>query len=457
MERYSLSSRETAQNELVYQNIKRPENLCIIGQGADGKVVLLDPDGPNWACLSPSIAAFVSLYDNKIPAHKLLKLFGQGEAESAAMCDSIIRELLDLGMLREDKEVNNKPANQPHSERELTAATIYLTRRCNLNCQYCFYDAGIPREQELSTEECLQLIDELASMKVKRVNFMGGEPLLRKDIFLLAQRSRQKGLDVNLITNGTLINREIAGKIREHFPRVQVSLDGLEPEHDFVRGKGSFNKTVQGMKNLLDQEIQFAVSCIISRRNLDKLDDFVAFLVELGVPYFHCVNLQAYGRGACHRDMTLDFGQYIEKLYQLHKKYHGLIAMNQFAQLINPKPRVNKDSCGVGELLVEIDADGNVYPCYKFMNPEHVAGNIRTSRLADIYQKSPLLQQLCQSTTEITPECKICDVRAFCGGGCLKDRLCGEHVRECEQKQKFWKWVLVHTREGQVVGEDFKC
>ena len=437
------------------EGLVRPENLRVVGEGFDGRIVLLDPDGPDWFYVSPSLAAFICLWDNRGQNRDLLQLFkiDEGQPGKEDPVPTILQELLRIGLLQ--KKINPGPDREPAPRGEPTTVSVYLTRRCNLSCRYCFYDAGRSGEKELDTGQALQLLDQIAALGVKRVNFMGGEPLLREDLFLLAGRARERGLEVNLITNGTLITPDVARKIKEHFPLLQVSLDGLEAEHDFVRGAGGFDRALQGIKNLLDEEIPFAVSCIISRINRERVGEFMEFLISLGVPYFHCVNLQAHGRGACHQDMTLSFGRYIETLFQLYKKYHGPIAINQFAQLLNIKPGVRKDNCGAGELMVEIDADGKVYPCYKFMSPPYAAGDVRCSGLAEIYRDSPVLRRLGRATIEITPDCLLCDVRYFCGGGCLAERLQGNDKNQCEEKKTFWHWVLLNTREGQWLGQDF--
>ncbi len=439
------------------RTITRPPSLRVIGQRSDGKVVLLDPDTPNWTAVSPAVATFISLLDGQTNAEDVRRAFkmDSGGLESEAAYSRLVRALLDVGMLQYSGETAAPAIRYAHPRGTLEAVTLYLTSRCNLSCRYCFYDAEAARNQELSTDEWARVIDELACMEVGRVFFMGGEPLMRKDTITLARHAKRKGLEVTLITNGTMIDQDLAKQVHELFAGVQVSLDGLRREHDFVRGAGSFGRAWRGIQNLLDIGAPVTVSCILSRRNIELMDDFVAFLIKRGVPRFHCLNLQTHGRGSCYQDMAISFGQFTEKLYQLHRQYSEQITMKQIEALINVRPFHRKESCGVGRATIEVNANGDIYPCYKLMSADYLLGSIRTTRLADVYSHSDALQRLGGATVEKTAECRACDVRYFCGGGCLLDRLSDDHGDACAEIQRFWKWVLVHTHEGQVIGQDF--
>jgi radical SAM protein with 4Fe4S-binding SPASM domain len=436
--------------------IQRPPNLRVLGQRADDKVVLLDPDTPNWAAVSPAVAAFISLFDGQADGREMKLPFRVEGSKSATAADytDLIAALLDIGMLRDTAQTTSPPISYTHPRGELEAVTLYLTNRCNLHCRYCFYDAGIATYQELKTDEWAKVIDELAQMKVRRLYIMGGEPLLRQDIFDLARRAKQKGLEVSLITNGTLIDPRVARQVHDAFTGIQVSLDGLRPEHELIRGPGSFDRAWQGIQTLLDIGAPVTVSCIVSRVNIEQLDDFVAFLSAHGVPRFHCVNLQTHGRGRDYANMAISFGQFASKLYHLHRRFSDQITIGQFDAMINVKPFRRKESCGVGRATLEIDANGNIYPCYKFMGPDHVLGNARTTGVAEVYQHSAQLQRLCNADINVTPECSVCDVRYFCGGGCLLDRLNGEQHTMCAEIRSFWRWALVHTDGERVTGQD---
>ena len=114
------------------------------------------------------------------------------------------------------------------------------------------------------------------------VQWLGGEPLMRPDLFEIAAHGRSLGLSQHLLTNGTLVTAESATRIREHFDGVQVSLDGMEAVNDRFRNRGSFRRTVAGIRTLLDAGNPVVVSCVVSRHNIDQMDEFFEFMAGLG-------------------------------------------------------------------------------------------------------------------------------------------------------------------------------
>lgn len=115
-----------------------------------------------------------------------------------------------------------------------------ITRRCNLKCLHCYISAGDADENELTTEEAMNLVEQFSELKVPLILFTGGEPLMRGDLIKLAHYARDKGIRIALSTNGTLITREMASKLAEAgFSYIGVSLDSINSEfHDKFRGWG---------------------------------------------------------------------------------------------------------------------------------------------------------------------------------------------------------------------------
>ena len=127
-----------------------------------------------------------------------------------------------------------------------------LIRRCNLACMHCYsISADIDFPGELSTEDVYRVMDDLKAFRVPALILSGGEPLLRKDIFAIAARSKALGFYTALSTNGTLIDQPLALRIRDTgFDYVGISLDGLEATHDRFRkkpGLGMCDRLLRGM------------------------------------------------------------------------------------------------------------------------------------------------------------------------------------------------------------------
>ncbi|MHC4156411.1 MAG: radical SAM protein, partial [Planctomycetota bacterium] len=139
---------------------------------------------------------------------------------------------------------------EAHERRPIVVWNI--TRACNLKCVHCYNDSGSSRaDDELSTKEAKEVLQDLASFGVPSVLFSGGEPMLRKDLLELMDYARQLGLRTVISTNGTLITEDAAQSIqRVGVSYVGISLDGVGPVNDRFRGvKGAFDKAVQGIRN----------------------------------------------------------------------------------------------------------------------------------------------------------------------------------------------------------------
>lgn len=125
-----------------------------------------------------------------------------------------------------------------------------LTNRCNLRCKMCNIPALSSRERdELNSEKCKEIIDQIADLKINHLIFSGGEPLLRRDIFdLVAHAVNRRIKMVDIITNGLLIDETVAKKlVNLGLNHITISIDGLEETNDFIRGKGSFQKAIEAV------------------------------------------------------------------------------------------------------------------------------------------------------------------------------------------------------------------
>jgi len=136
----------------------------------------------------------------------------------------------------------------------LDSAVWEITLKCNINCLHCGSSANSnKRINELSTDEALDLIEQLADIGCKRVVLSGGEPFLRKDWAVLALRIRDLGMNVTFISNGYVVNDDTVDLLKVINPSgVGISLDGGCAEtHDYIRGKkGVFDRAVSALNKL---------------------------------------------------------------------------------------------------------------------------------------------------------------------------------------------------------------
>jgi len=174
------------------------------------------------------------------------------------------------------------------------------TKTCNLNCIHCYMESDAHKyEGELTTEEAKKFIDDLAEFKVPVLLFSGGEPLIRKDFFELAEYAASKGIRPTLSTNGTLITREVARRIKDiGVGYVGISLDGLREVNDKFRGKeGAFEAAMQGIQNCVAVGQRVGLRFTINRHNFEQLDAIFDFIEEENIDRVCFYHLVYSGRG----------------------------------------------------------------------------------------------------------------------------------------------------------------
>jgi SynChlorMet cassette radical SAM/SPASM protein ScmE len=180
-----------------------------------------------------------------------------------------------------------------------------ITNKCNLRCGYCYHFSS-PGDvaRDLPTDEWLRFFEELGRCNVMNLTLAGGEPFLRKDLKELIQGIVKNKMRFSILSNGTLIDDEIAGFLSKtgRCDNVQVSLDGSTQEtHDPLRGKGCFEKAVAGIRCLQRHHLSIDVRVTIHKYNLSDLVRIAEFLLEeIGLPSFSA-NAASY-MGLCRRN-----------------------------------------------------------------------------------------------------------------------------------------------------------
>ena len=149
---------------------------------------------------------------------------------------------------------------------------LELTRACNLKCIHCLNNSGIKQKDELTKEDLLKLIKNFSSHGVQEIRFTGGEPLLFNGIYDLIKFATEEGICTSLGTNGTLVTKEVAKKLKESgLKKVVVSIDGNKKTHDKIRGKKNYQKAMNGLKYLQKNGINVRVNSVIMKSNMEDV------------------------------------------------------------------------------------------------------------------------------------------------------------------------------------------
>ena len=211
--------------------------------------------------------------------------------------------------LRYGRLTGKVPSHLLHFSADKKPVVVWnVTQRCNLFCMHC-YASSRNREYtgELTTDEGLRLLDDLAQFGAPTLLFSGGEPTTRLDLFELVSHASASGLRCVLSTNGTLITAEAADKIAESgFTYVGVSLDGIGEVHDRIRGKrGAFKEALRGLRLCRDRGVRVGLRFTVHRKNMDQLPDIFDLLETEGIDRCCVYHLAYAGRGDKIRSFDL--------------------------------------------------------------------------------------------------------------------------------------------------------
>lgn len=320
---------------------------------------------------------------------------------------------------------------------------IEITSRCNLRCSYCYYFNNPETDyRDLPTDEWLQFFKELGQAAVMDICLVGGEPFTRKDLPLLIQGIVENHMRFSILSNGTLIDDSIASIIRQsnRCNYVQVSIDGsCGHSHDSCRGKGSFDKAVNGIKILQKHDIPVTVRVTLHRHNIEDLDNIARFLLEeLQLPSF-TTNAAGY-LGTCRSNpeimlSTEDREKAMNTLLRLTAKYPKQISAQAGPQAEAElwasmehsknlgKPSLNNGGrltgCGCPWSMISIRSDGSIIPCT--MLSHLLLGQINKDSLEEVWRENTMINSLRQRQTMPLSSfefCRSCEYIPYCTGNC---------------------------------------
>ncbi|MFQ5629041.1 MAG: radical SAM protein [bacterium] len=312
-----------------------------------------------------------------------------------------------------------------------------LTKMCNLKCPHCYMEAGRKDENELSTDECLALIDELKSLGTEMMILTGGEPLMRKDIFDIASHATQQGIWVVMGTNGVLVTDKVARKMVECGVKgVGISIDSLDLEKhkSFRGGRKAWEYSVRALDICRAHGLQVLVQTTVMNMNYGEIPQMMAFAREKGAWSFNLYFLVQTGRGQEMNDLSPEkTHDMLSNLVDWQDDYRPMLVRSkcapQFKQISYKKGKGGLESggCMAGTQYGRIMPDGNVTPC-PYMTS--VAGNIREQSFTEIWQQSPVLKEL-RDVNQLKGRCGRCEFKELCGGcRCRAYAAFGDYLQE---------------------------
>ena len=296
------------------------------------------------------------------------------------------------------------------------------TNQCNLKCSHCYQDAGEKYSQELTTAEAKKMIDSIAEAGFQIMIFSGGEPLMRPDIFELVVYASSKGLRPVFGTNGMLITKETAEKLKGAGAQAMgISLDSLDPEkHNKFRGDNqAYQLAVAGMKNCREAGLPFQIHITLMDWNRDEVCDMIDFAAEIGAVGVQVFFLIPVGRGKYIEETSLEVMEYERTLQKIMAKSAKVpisvkpTCAPQFTRVAEQMdiPTRFSRGCLAGITYCIVSPVGDIRPC-AYMT--EAAGNVHTDDFAEVWQNSSLFKTL--RTESYGGTCKDCEFKNKCGG-----------------------------------------
>lgn len=402
---------------------------------SNGIKIFIDPEGPNWISTNEKGSKILSLIDGKRTFDDIVKLYSNESSISLSKAwvhvDSFIKDSI------REKFVSLTPYSRaPYRGRSdylkldrLSELWIHANNSCNLQCTHCLVNSGPWSDKGLDTKTLFKLIDEASDLGVYRFFFTGGEPFIRKDIFDLINQVT-KGTDTELIvlTNGMFFNYkdylQQFLKVYRNKVKLQISLDGSTPQaNDNIRGKGTFNKIIKGIKTAVEHELDPTITTVINSDNVDDLRNITRLLHQIGVKNHHLLWVHQRGRitdGSDH--MIVPTYKLIEVISDTKELADELgINIDNFEAIkgrLKSRKFTKHDLSNACWESLCVYSDGEVYPSAAFANyPGMSGGNIKDLTLKKIWEGSEKFKEFRNSTVQKKTKCSDCYLKFICGGG----------------------------------------
>ena len=305
----------------------------------------------------------------------------------------------------------------------MNIASWNVTNRCNLKCEHCYRDAGDESENELTTEEGMALLDEIAKAGFKLMVFSGGEPFMREDILDLTRHAASLGLRPVYGTNGCFLTKEMALKVMEAGgASVAISLHMVDADRldEFMGVPGSYDAAIKAMRVCAEVGLPFQVNTTVFERNADEILEVCELAHEMGAISHHVLFLVPAGRGEDIEEETLREQEYEQLIKDLLHKREELgfdIKPTCAPQFMRIAKQLGIDTgryrrgCLAGVTYCSIIPNGDVWPCpYLPMK----LGNVRETPFSEIWAENEVFVKM--RSLDYEGKCGSCEFKRLCGG-----------------------------------------
>lgn len=315
------------------------------------------------------------------------------------------------------------------TEYRLRSAVWEITLACCFSCEYCGSGGGKARENELRTEECLELADALAALGCRRVSLIGGEVFMRPDWKSIVKRLIENGIAVCIISNGYMIDQALAAELKQlGIESLALSLDGSEAIHDRYRQTGSFKYVKRALGVLAIAGVLTSVISTLNAENEKTLEELYGFLLDYPIFAWQlqaCLPMgNAARRGVDHRfdvNRVIRFvDEHADAPFALGIADNiGYFTPEEGSLRGNRSGKAFFSGCQAGISQLGIDSVGNVKGCESLYDERFLEGNVRERSLSEIWKDPEAFAYNRKFREEmLTGKCAVCEKKGACRGGC---------------------------------------
>ena len=391
------------------------------------KVLLIDSDRANWVVVSQPLAEVVLTCDGSKSIDEIINILNiRTNKEFSQKLLSCFDKLYSLNFVY-DNDSNI-------TEQSITLDSVYfnLTKNCNLNCIYCYANAGntaIKDIKDQTLEFWERTIDQLFSLnKNATINFTGGEPTIYKEFWNVVEYAKNRGFKLILITNGSNSKDEDIGKYLDCFSSIEVSIDSLREEiNSLTRGKRSLFSAQKCIDSLIEKGMQPTIMVVVSKYNK-------RYLYEINDKYKSSAKIKyqpMYNMGR---------GDNLKSIGITGKEYYNILKSQNIERMkgdISYKRNMKYIWCGMGKNVLSIEANGEVYPCQLMHHEKFNLGDLNNKSLEEIWINSPYRDH----SVDLIEGCKSCELKHICSAPCRarafyvlgsiykKDPLCPDFIK----------------------------
>ncbi len=317
------------------------------------------------------------------------------------------------------------PGRQPYLRlNKLKECWFHLTNRCNLACRHCLFASSPAGKTTLPRATLRQTMAEAKAAGCTLFYFTGGEPLIYPDFTkILAELLAAPEIHAVVLSNGLLVAEHLAElkKLPRQRLHLQISVDGLKPRHDAIRGTGTF-ALLQANLNLLRAEgLGVTISVAVNRGNVTELAEIVGFAGELGVKNIHF--LWHFIRGKGNREQFVTAGEILPELLRAQEAARkcGILIDNveTLRAQVFSAPGTKHDLANTAWESLAVGPDACVYPSPALVGVTELNCGPVAAGLAKIWRESPILAKIRQTSLIDNPAYRANPLKFLVGGGDL--------------------------------------